>query len=258
MHAAALFDVSGRTALVTGSSSGLGRHFSRMLAENGARVVCLARRRDRLEQLAAEIEESGGKVLSVMCDVTDADMVAKAFDRAESHFGPVSIVVNNAGSASAMRAMDETAQSWRDTLALNLDAVQFVAQTAARRMVQAGIAGSIVNIASILGLGVSKGLSAYAVSKAGVVQLTRALALEFASSRIRVNAIAPGYIATELNHDYLEGPNGSAMKRAIPLRRFGEPDDLDGVLLLLASEAGRFITGATYVVDGGHTLAIPG
>ena len=256
MLAADLFDLAGRTALVTGASSGLGDRFARVLAKNGARVVCLARRQERLDQLVDEIAADGGTACAVVADVTDSDAVARAFVAAEERFGPLDVIINNAGIAETGRALDQSPESWRRVLATNLDAVHLVAQLAAQRLVAAGRPGAIVNIASILGFGVAKGLSAYAVAKAGVVQLTRALALEFAAHEIRVNAIAPGYIVTQMNRDFLEGPKGAALKQSIPLRRFGEAGDLDGVLLLLASPAGRFITGATYVVDGGHMLTM--
>jgi 3-oxoacyl-[acyl-carrier protein] reductase len=256
MLAADLFDLAGRNALVTGASSGLGDRFARVLAKNGARVVCLARRQDRLDQLVDEIAADGGTACAVAADVTDAEAVARAFVAAEERFGPLDVIINNAGIAETGRALDQSPESWRRVLATNLDAVQSVAQLAAQRLVAAGRPGAIVNIASILGFGVAKGLSAYAVAKAGVVQLTRALALELAAHEIRVNAIAPGYIVTQMNRDFLEGPKGAALKQSIPLRRFGEAGDLDGVLLLLASPAGRFITGATYVVDGGHMLTM--
>jgi 3-oxoacyl-[acyl-carrier protein] reductase len=256
MLAAELFDIAGRTALVTGASSGLGDRFARVLAKNGARVVCLARRRERLDQLVDEIAADGGTAYALVADVTNPDAMARSFAAAEEQFGPIEIIVNNAGIAETGKALDQPSASWRRVLATNLDAVQLVAQLAAQRLVAAGHPGTIINIASILGFGVARGLSAYAVAKAGVVQLTRALALELAADQIRVNAIAPGYVVTDMNRDFLESPKGAALKTAIPMRRFGEAGDLDGVLLLLASPAGRFITGATYVVDGGHLLTM--
>jgi 3-oxoacyl-[acyl-carrier protein] reductase len=169
----------------------------------------------------------------------------------------VTILVNNAGVAHSGRAVELSEEEWRRVIATDLDAVFFWAQEAARRMLAAGKRGAIINIASVLGLSVAKGVAAYAAAKAGVIQVTKALALELAFKGIRVNAIAPGYISTEINRDFLAG-EGAKMTRQIPVGRFGEEGDLDGVLLLLASDAGRYITGETIVVDGGHRLALPG
>ncbi|MBV9634871.1 MAG: SDR family oxidoreductase, partial [Methylobacteriaceae bacterium] len=163
---------------------------------------------------------------------------------------------NNAGIAEVSRLADQSFETWRRVLDVNLDAVYSIAQEAARRLARAQKPGVIINIASVLGFATAKGLSAYAVAKAGVVQLTRALALELAPAGIRANAIAPGWIVTEINRDFLASPRGAAMVRSIPLKRFGQTGDLDGVLLLLASDAGRYITGATYVVDGGQLIAL--
>jgi NAD(P)-dependent dehydrogenase (short-subunit alcohol dehydrogenase family) len=255
MNASSLFDLTGEVALVTGASSGLGRRFALVLAKNGASIVVVARRKERLEALSSEIEAAGGRALPLMADVADGGQIAGAFDAAERAFGSVTILVNNAGVAIPASFMGMKGEAWRQTLNVNLDAVVFVAQEAARRMVAAG-GGAIVNIASILGFGVQKGNLAYAVSKAAVLQATRAMALELAPKGVRVNAIAPGYFSTEINADYLKSAQGQAMTRAIPMGRFGAEGELDGALLLLASPAGSFITGATVVVDGGQLLAI--
>ncbi len=258
MKAAELFDLTGQIALVTGASSGLGARFARTLAANGAKVVCAARRKDRLETLVATIEKAGGTAVAVEADVTVRASMRQAFAAAHDAFGAVNLLVNNAGVGSAGRAIEQE-QIWDDVLAVNLDAVYRNAQLAAQTMVEAGKPGAIVNIASVLGFGVAKGLSAYAVSKAGVVQLTKALALEWASRGIRVNAIAPGYFVTEINEGHLKSPAGEAIKKDIPQGRFGAQGDLDGALLLLAApKAGAFITGATYIVDGGQSVALRG
>jgi 3-oxoacyl-[acyl-carrier protein] reductase len=258
MKAAEIFSLKGRVALVTGASSGLGVQFAKALADNGAVVVLAARRADRLKALKDEIEGKGGKALAIEADVTDHAAVARAFDAAEKTFGTVTILVNNAGIAHGGRAVEMPAEEWRKVLSTNLDAVFFWAQEAARRMLAAKKQGAIVNIASVLGLAVAKGAVAYATAKAGVVQVTKALAVELAFKGVRVNAIAPGWFVTEMNDDYLMSEAGLAIKREIPMGRFGNPGDLDGALLLLVSDAGSYITGATIVVDGGQVIQIKG
>jgi 3-oxoacyl-[acyl-carrier protein] reductase len=258
MDATDLFDLSGKVALVTGSSSGLGVRFAQVLASHGAAVALVARRADRLAAVRADIEKAGGRALAVEADVTDRKAMTHVFDAAEKAFGTVTILVNNAGVVHAGRAVDLPAEEWRRVLATDLDAVFFWAQEAARRMLAAGKQGAIVNIASVLGFGVDKGVVGYATAKAGVIQLTKALGYELAFKGIRVNAIAPGWIVTELNRDYLESEKGAAIRREIPAGRFGEARDLDGALLLLVSDAGRFIAGTTIVVDGGQMVALRG
>ncbi len=257
MKAGDLFDLTGRVALVTGASSGLGAHFAELLAENGAKVVLVARRADRLEALRRKIESAGGQAIAAEADVLDREAMKRAFDAAETAFGTVTILINNAGVTHADRAVEMSEEVWRRVTGTNLDAVLYWAQEAARRMLLAKKQGAIVNIASVLGYGVSKGVAAYAVAKAGVIQLTRALALELAFKGVRVNAIAPGFITTEINSEYLAG-KGAEMTRHIPVGRLGETRDLDGALLLLASDASRFMAGTTIVVDGGQMLALPG
>ncbi len=256
MTAARIFDLAGKVALVTGASSGLGVRFAECLAENGASVALVARRADRLAAVQARIEGAGGRAVAVAADVCDRKAMQHAFDAAENAFGTVTILVNNAGVVHSGRAVELATEDWRRVLATDLDAVFYWAQEAARRMLAAGKGGAIVNIASVLGFGVDKGVIAYATAKAGVVQLTKALALELAFKGIRVNAIAPGWIVTEINRDYLSGERAVAMKRQIPMGRFGEERDLDGPLLLLVSDAGRYITGATIVADGGQLVAL--
>jgi 3-oxoacyl-[acyl-carrier protein] reductase len=258
MTAAELFNLHGKVALITGASSGLGARFAEILAGNGAAVVLVARRAERIAALGGKIEKAGGKAIGVEADVRDRKAMTAAFDAAEKQFGTVTVLINNAGVAHAGRAVELAEEEWRRILATDLDAVFFWAQEAARRMLAAGSGGSIVNIASVLGFGVDKGVIAYATAKAGVIQLTKALALELAFKGIRVNAIAPGWIVTEMNRDYLASERGAAIKRDIPVGRFGEEGDLDGPLLLLASDAGRFVTGATIVADGGQMVALRG
>ena len=251
-----LFDISGRVALVTGASSGLGAHFAQTLAENGAKVVLVARRAERLDALKKKIETAGGQAIAVEADVLDRAATKRAFDAAEKAFGTVTILINNAGITHADRAYEMTEETWRRVLGTNLDAVLYWAQEAAKRMIAAKQPGAIVNIASILGFNVAKGVAAYAVAKAGVVQLTKALAIELAFRGVRVNAIAPGFVVTEINDEYLK--SRPDMTRNIPVGRFGETKDLDGALLLLCSNAGAFMAGSTVVVDGGQVLTITG
>jgi len=258
MTAADLFNLTGRVALVTGASRGLGVRFAEVLAGAGASVALVARRADRLAAVKARIDAAGGRAIAIGADVLDRTAMARAFDQAEHAFGTVTILVNNAGVAHAHRAVDLPEEEWRRVIGTNLDAVFFCAQEAARRMLAAGKRGAIVNVASILGYAVHKGVVAYATAKAGVIQLTKALAIELTFKGVRVNAIAPGFIVTELNRDYLESEEGGRMTRDIPAGRFGEEGDLDGALLLLASDAGRFIAGATIVVDGGQMVGLRG
>jgi 3-oxoacyl-[acyl-carrier protein] reductase len=252
-----LFDLTGEVALVTGASSGLGWRFAEVLAAHGARVVLAARRVERLEALKARIAGRGGEATTVPLDVAERDQIARAFEAAEAAFGTVSLLVNNAGVSGGKWALDMSEEDWRSVMTINLDAVWFASQEAARRLVAAGRPGTIINIASLLAFRVSRTLSAYSVAKAGVVQLTAALAVELARHNIRVNAMAPGYIVTEINQEFFASPKGEAMVRTIPQRRIGSPADLDGTLLLLASSrAGGFMTGSTVVVDGGQMLAV--
>jgi 3-oxoacyl-[acyl-carrier protein] reductase len=259
MKVAEMFNLQGRVALVTGASSGLGTQFAKALADNGAAVALVARRADRLADMKTAIEAAGGRAVAIEADVTDRAAMARAFDAAEKAFGTVTILVNNAGVAqSPSRAIEVSAEEWRKVLSVDLDAVFHNAQEAARRMLAAKKPGAIINIASVLGLGVSKGVVAYATAKAAVIQLTKALAVELAFKGVRVNAIAPGWFVTEINDKYLAGEAGEALKRQIPAGRFGKAGDLDGALLLLASDAGSYISGATIVVDGGQVVMISG
>jgi 3-oxoacyl-[acyl-carrier protein] reductase len=254
-----MFSLQGRVALVTGASSGLGTQFAKALADNGAAVALVARRADRLVDMKKSIEAAGGRAIALEGDVTDRAAMARAFDAAEKAFGTVTVLVNNAGIAqSSRRAIEVTAEEWRKVLSVDLDAVFYNAQEAARRMLAVKQPGAIINIASVLGFGVSKGVVAYATAKAAVVQVTKALAVELAFKGVRVNAIAPGWFVTDINDKYLAGEAGEALKRQIPAGRFGKEGDLNGALLLLASDAGSYISGATIVVDGGQVVMISG
>jgi len=257
--AADMFSLKGRVALVTGASSGLGQQFARALADNGASVALVARRADRIKAFAAELEKAGAKVVAIEADVTDRAAMLRAFDAAEKALGLVTILVNNAGVAQeGVRAVELDPEEWRRVLSTNVDAVFYWAQEAAKRMLAKGTKGAIVNIASVLGLAVAKGSVSYATAKAAVIQVTKALAIEWAFKGVRVNAIAPGWFVTEINDEYLNSEAGIAIKREIPMGRFGNAGDLDGVLLLMVSDAGAYMTGATVVVDGGQVVQIKG
>lgn len=253
---AARFSLAGKTALVTGASSGLGRHFAGVLASAGANVVLAARRVDRLQAIAAEIAAGGGHALPIACDVTERASVAAALDQSIERFGAIDILVNNAGVPSESYFLKTTDEEWRGVFDVNLDGVFRVGQEAARRMAKSGRGGSIINIASILGFGVMKTLVPYCASKAAVVQLTKAMALELARDRIRVNALAPGYFDTEINAGYLDSDAGKKVMARVPMQRPGHIENLDGPLLLLASDAGAYMTGSVITVDGGILLAM--
>jgi len=255
MTSGTTFSLAGKTALVTGASGGLGRHFAGTLARAGASVAVAARRRDKVEETVAAIEADGGKAFAVDMDVTDSGSVAQAFDRVEANLATVSVVVNNAGIASRGAPQEIEEGDWDQAMDTNLKGVWLVATEAARRMIAAGHAGSIVNIASIAGLRVIGGLSPYAISKAAVVQMTQNLAHEWVRYGIRVNALAPGYFETDINREFLKTEAGQAIIKRIPMRRTGDMKDLDGPLLLLASEAGAFMTGTVIPVDGGHMVS---
>lgn len=248
----AMFRLDGKVVLVTGASSGLGRHFALLLARAGAAVAIAARRADKLRELAGEIEALGGRVAAVDMDVTDAASIRAAFDQVAARLGCPDVIVNNAGVTITRPLLEQTEEDWDSVMDTNLKGGWLVAQEGARRMVAAGKGGSIVNVASILGQRVAGGVAPYAISKAGVVQATRALALELARHGIRANAMLPGYIVTDLNREFLASEAGERLRARVPSRRFGQLDDLSGPLLLLASDAGRHMSGAVLAVDGAH------
>ena len=249
------FQMQGRRALVTGASSGLGRHFAVSLARAGASVIVAARGVDKLAETVAEIKAVGGEGLAVRLDVTDPASVKDGFDQIEAKLGVADVIINNAGVAVSRPLLEQTESDWDAVLDTNLKGAWLVAQEGARRLVAAKLPGSIINIASITGERVAGGVAPYCASKAGVIHLTRAMALELARHGIRVNALAPGYVQTELNRDFLASEAGQRLKARIPQRRFGLPEELDGPLLLLASEAGAYITGSVIFADGGHLVS---
>ncbi|MBZ0262860.1 MAG: SDR family oxidoreductase [Hyphomicrobiales bacterium] len=244
-------DLSGKYTLITGASSGLGRHFARLLARHGAIVLLAARRKDALLEVRQEITLAGGTAFVVEMDVTDGNSVRAALAAIDTD---IDILINNAGISTSSPAFDTDEAEWDRVLDTNLKGAFLAAQGVGRRMKQRGNGGVIVNIASILGLRVASEVSAYAASKAGFIQLTKTLALEWARYGIRVNALCPGYIGTDINRNFLASPVGIALIKRIPQRRLGQPEDLDGPLLLLCSDAGRYMTGSAIVADGGHLV----
>lgn len=251
----AILNLTDRTALVTGASSGLGRHFAGVLARAGARVALAARRADALEDTRAAIEAAGGSAVTVAMDVTDADSVTLAVDEAARRLGRIDILVNNAGVTASAPFLDMSEEDWGRVIDTNLTGCARVARAVGQRMRDDGAGGRIVNIASILGVRVAGQVASYVASKGGLVHLTKAMALELARHGIRVNALCPGYLETELNQDFFASDAGKALIRRIPQRRLGRLDELDGPLLLLCSDAGSYMTGSVIAVDGGHLVS---
>ncbi len=243
-----------KVALVTGASSGLGRHFAKVLAKAGAKVCISARRKNLIKELEEEIRDSGGEALAITMDVTKRKQISEGLARLEDHFGIPTVLVNNAGVVGTGLSLDVEEKEWDRVFDTNLKGAWRVAQEVARKLSSNNVEGSIINIASILAFGVSPGVAPYSISKAGIVHMTKVLALEWARYGIRVNALAPGYISTDLNRKWLASKQGKAMIKSLPQRRCGKLDDLSGPLLLLASEQSSYITGVTIPVDGGHLI----
>jgi NAD(P)-dependent dehydrogenase (short-subunit alcohol dehydrogenase family) len=244
-------NLSGKRALITGASGGFGAHFANVLSSAGATVILGARRVEVLEAIADTVASAGGHAEMLSLDVTDARSVQEAVTSA----GAIDILVNNAGVTTNKPALDQTEEDWDLVVDTNLKGAWLVATEVGRRMRAASIAGTIINVASILGLRQGGQVSPYAIAKAGLVQMTKQLALELARYKIRVNALAPGYFATDLNREFFSSDAGKALISRIPQRRLGQLEDLDGPLLLLASDSSRFMTGSILTVDGGHLLS---
>ncbi|MGE0388270.1 MAG: SDR family NAD(P)-dependent oxidoreductase [Gammaproteobacteria bacterium] len=251
---ASMFDMSGRVVLVTGASRGLGQHMAVTLARHGAKIAVTARRTDSLSATVAAVRAAGAAALAVALDVTRGESIREAAAEVERDLGPIDVLVNNAGVTASMPALEQTEAVWDEILDTNLKGPFLMAQEVARQMLRHKRGGSIVNIGSILGLRQAGAVVSYAVSKAGLTQLTRILAFEWARHGIRVNALAPGYFSTELNREFLGSDAGQALVKRIPQRRLGNPEELDGALLLLASGAGSYMTGTVIPVDGGHLV----
>lgn len=251
-----VFNLTGQRAIVTGASRGLGRHFALTLARAGAEVVLAARGIDRLEAAVKEIEGFGGCAVPVQVDVTDGKSVKMCLETTENTLGPIDILVNNAGIAVTKPMLEHAEEDWDSVLDTNLKGVWLMAQEVARRMVRREQSGSIINIASVLGeRGISQ-LPGYCASKGGIINLTRAMAVELAPHGIRVNAVAPGYIETDMNRQFFSTQAGQRLIKRIPQRRLGQVEDLDGILLLLASDASRYMTGGVITIDGGQSASL--
>jgi NAD(P)-dependent dehydrogenase (short-subunit alcohol dehydrogenase family) len=245
--------LAGKRILISGASSGLGAHFARVSARCGARIAIAARRKDRLADLADELIALGAADAEALdLDVRQPDSIeacaAAAFDR----FDGLDVLVNNAGVASEGWAIDQTVDDYDRVIDTNLRGVWLLATACGRRWINTGACAAVINVASVLGLRVAKGLGPYAISKAGVIQMTRALALEWANKNIRVNALAPGYFSTEINAGFLDSEAGRKLVTRVPMHRIGETDELTGPFLLLATQASSYMTGVVLSVDGGH------
>jgi 2-deoxy-D-gluconate 3-dehydrogenase len=252
MNPGQIFDLTGKRALITGGGTGLGRQFARTLAGAGAEVVLAARRRDPLEATVAEIRACGGIAECIALDVTDAAGVEAAF---AGPVGRIDVLVNNAGTAGPGSLLEMTEDTWDRVLEVNVKGAWLLGRAAAGQMIERNTGGSIVNVASVLGVAVQKWTANYPASKAALLQLTRAMAFEWARGGVRANALIPGYFATEMSGAYLETERGQAMLKRMPMRRLGTPTELDGALLLLASDASKYMTGSSVTIDGG--LSIP-
>lgn len=243
-----------KIALITGASSGLGHHFAKTLVREGAIVCIIARRKSLLNNLVKEIKSCGGEALAITADITSYREIKQALKVLENKIGAPHILINNAGVAGAGLSLNTSEKEWDRVINTNLKGTWAVAQEVARKMADANINGTIINIASVLAFGVAPGVAPYAISKAGIVHMTKALALEWARYGIRVNALAPGYISTDLNKKWLKSKDGKKMIKALPQRRCGVPRDLDGPLLLLASNKSSYMTGVTIPIDGGYLI----
>lgn len=250
MAARSLFDLSGRVALVTGASSGIGRHLAKVLAANGAAVAVAARRVSRLDSLCEEITQSGGKAVPYTLDVTETKRISPTLNAIEAEFGaPVDLLLNNAGMSREGRLLDAGEDTFDEVMQTNTRAPFFMAQAVARRLVETKREGSIINVASLIVLRPNAGIGVYGMSKASVDFMTRAMAKEWSRHGIRVNALLPGYIETEMNQQFFQSEPGVKFTQLMPRRRIGKLSDLDGPTLLLASEAGSGMTGASILVD---------
>lgn len=249
------FSVADQVALVTGASSGIGLYLAEVLAVAGAKVALAARRADRLEAACAAIRARGGTCLPVALDVTRGDSIGAALDAAETGLGPLSILVNNAGVVVSKPFFEHTEADWDHVVDTNLKGAWLMAREFAHHLVERNRPGGIINIASVLSFRTIARVPSYLAAKAGLLHLNGALAMELARYNIRVNAIAPGYVVTDFNRDFLASEAGLRLAARVPMKRVGQVEDLGGALLFLASPASAYVTGACISVDGGHGVA---
>lgn len=247
-------DLTGKVAIVTGTTSGLGRRFAQILVDAGAAVAITGRRVERLESLATEIENMGGRALPVQLDVTDVRSIDQCVREVETELGHIDILVNNAGMNVQSAAVDISPEDFDALMSTNMRGAFFMATRTGKRMIERGEGGNIINIASIGAHTVLPGLATYCMSKAAVAMMTRSLAHEWARHKINVNALCPGFIETELNSEWFASPGGEKQIKGWPRRRLGEERDLDGALLMFASQQGRLMTGSVLTVDDGQSL----
>lgn len=247
-------NLDGKVALVTGATSGFGQHFARTLAASGATVAITGRRGDRLDELQAEIEGKGGRALGIVMDVMDPASIRNAVDVAETELGAINVLVNNAGISRERLIVDVTEEDYDAVLDTNLKGPYILAQEVGRRMIERGEGGNIINIASMMAYRPYRGLSAYGMSKAGMVAMTRCMALEWARYNININTLCPGYVETDMNSEYFHSEKGLKVVNSFPGKALGKLDDLNGILLLLASDSAEFMTGSTIEIDGGQPL----
>lgn len=249
------FSVADQVALVTGASSGIGLHLAKVLALAGAKVALAARRADRLDQVCADIRARGGTALPVALDVTSRDSIAPALRQTEGELGPLSVLVNNAGVVVSKPFFEHTEEDWDHVVDTNLKGAWMMAREFAHHLVEHKRPGSIINIASVLSFRTIARVPSYLAAKAGLLHLNGAMAMELARYNIRVNAIAPGYVVTDFNRDFLMSEAGLKLAARVPMKRIGQVEDLGGALLFLASPASGYVTGACISVDGGHGVA---
>ncbi|MBH97491.1 MAG: 2-deoxy-D-gluconate 3-dehydrogenase [Rhodospirillaceae bacterium] len=251
-----LFSLTGKNALVTGASSGIGRHFAGVLASAGAQVIAGARRTDKLEELVKEIETTGGSAVAVELDVTDQASIDSMFERTSEATGLIDIVVNCAGIVEIGEFTELDDSAWDKVFSVNLDGLRKVSQEVTRQLIVAKRPGVIINVASVAGMNAAPGWTVYATSKAAVIHLTKNMAIELWRHNIRVNALCPGYFPTEMNEEFFASEQGQNYLKRLPPRRTGNLDELTGPLLLLASDASSYITGIALPVDGGHSIRL--